>query len=263
MGTDIFKTNIHDSKYVMKVTLLGTNGWYDTPTGSTPCVIVQTNDYSILFDAGFGFSKADQYIDGDKPVYLFLSHFHYDHIIGLHTLAKCHFNRGLRVFGMHGIQVIMKGFFNPTLTIPLEEIGFPLTFEEFESTSPQDLPFEISALPLIHSGPCQGYRLEIEGRILTYCTDTGYCENAVTLAQGADLLLTECAVRPGAVVNPLWPHLNPSLAAQIAQEANVKQLVLIHFDASAPSQLRADAEEEARLIFSRTTAGLDGMTFEI
>jgi ribonuclease BN (tRNA processing enzyme) len=247
----------------MKVILLGTNGWYDTPTGSTPCVLVQTDDYSVLFDAGFGFAKADRYIDGDKPVYLFLSHFHYDHIIGLHTLAKCRFNHGLRIFGMRGIQGILNDFFNPILTIPLSGIGFPVTFEEFGGPSLKDLPFQISALPLIHSGPCQGYRLEIDGRILTYCTDTGYCENAVTLAQGADLLLTESTVRPGAIVNPQWPHLNPMLAAQIANEASVNRLVLIHFDASAQPQMRAEAEEEARQIFKRTTAGFDGMTFEI
>jgi ribonuclease BN (tRNA processing enzyme) len=247
----------------MRVTLLGTNGWYDSPSGSTPSVLAQTDDFDIIFDAGYGFAKADRYIRGDKPAFLFLSHFHYDHIIGLHTLAKSRFDHGLRVFGLPGIQSVLNDFFNPIHTIPLDRLGFSIAFEEINGGQPAQLPFTISALPLIHSGPCLGYRLEIGGGVLTYCTDTGYCQNAVTLSRGADLLIAEAALPPGSETNPQWPHLTPALSARIAHEAGAQQLVLVHFDASAPLEMRLEAEREARLTFPHTTAGIDGMTFEI
>jgi ribonuclease BN (tRNA processing enzyme) len=46
----------------MKVTFLGTNGWFDTPTGNTVSVLVQTQEYDLIFDAGNGIAKADRYI---------------------------------------------------------------------------------------------------------------------------------------------------------------------------------------------------------
>jgi ribonuclease BN (tRNA processing enzyme) len=247
----------------MRITLLGTNGWFDSPTGSTPCVLAQTDECDIVFDAGYGFAKLDRYISGTKPAFLFLSHFHYDHIIGLHTLAKNRFDHGLRIFGLPGIGGVMRDFFNPTLTIPLDRLSFSLSFDEMNGAGPSGLPFKITALPLIHSGPCLGYRLELDGKIFTYCTDTGYCENAVTLARGADLFIAESALPPGSESNPKWPHLTPALAAQIALEAGARRLVLVHFDASEPLETRREAARQAALVFPAAVAGQDGMTFEI
>ena len=246
----------------MKIRLLGTNGWYDNANGDTPCVLVQTGEFDILFDAGYGFAKAGQFMDAKKPSFLFLSHFHYDHLIGLHTLAKFRFERGLRVFGLAGIQKVMADFFNPTFTIPLSDMNFQVSFEELDGKA-EGLPFKISALPLVHSGPCQGYRLEIEGHTITYCTDTGYCANAVTLSRQADLLMSECSLAAGTDGIPQWPHLNPSLAARIASEAEVKRLVLVHFDAAGGIEQRKAAENEARRIFPATFAGQDGMVFDL
>ena len=75
----------------MNVTFLGTNGWYDTLTGNTCSVLVQSDDWNIIFDAGNGIAKADRYIDQGKPTILFLSHCHLDHLAGLHTLTKFRF----------------------------------------------------------------------------------------------------------------------------------------------------------------------------
>ena len=246
----------------MQIRLLGTNGWYDSLNGSTPCVLVQTDKYDIIFDAGYGFAKVDQFISGERPTFLFLSHFHYDHLIGLHTLAKNRFNHGLRILGLPGTAEILEHFFNPIFTIPLDKLGFRVTFEEIDHPL-APIPFQITALPLIHSGPCQGFRLEIEDRVVTYCTDTGYCQNAITLARSADLFMAECTLSPGSEANPHWPHLNPSQAADIARQAEARKLVLIHFDSSNGPQMRQQAEFEAQLIFPDTQAGQDGMVFEV
>ena len=88
----------------MKVIFLGTNGWYDTDTGNTICTLINSEKYHIILDAGNGIYKADRYIHDDLPVYLFLSHFHLDHIEGLHVLNKFRFSQGLRIFGQKGHQ---------------------------------------------------------------------------------------------------------------------------------------------------------------
>ena len=43
----------------MDIIFLGTNGWYDSPTGSTICTLISSEHYHILLDAGNGIYKAD------------------------------------------------------------------------------------------------------------------------------------------------------------------------------------------------------------
>jgi ribonuclease BN (tRNA processing enzyme) len=125
-------------------------------------------------------------------------------------------------------------------------------------------PFPVEALPLRHSSLTLGYRIAIDGRIIAYCPDTGYCENAVTLAREADLLITECSYKKNQSCES-WPHLNPETAARIACEARTKRLVLTHFDASVYQSLpeREEAEALAARIFPLATAGMDGLEFAV
>ena len=114
-----------------------------------------------------------------------------------------------------------------------------------------------------HSVPTIGFRISIENKIIAYCPDTGYCDNAVTLAKGAELLIAECAFRPGEE-SEHWPHLNPETAAKIALEAQAKQLALIHFDAYRypTMESRQKAQEAAQAIFPNTVAATDEQIIE-
>lgn len=87
----------------MKITFLGTNGWYDTDCGNTICTLIETKTAYILLDAGNGIYKADKYIKKNLPVYLLLSHFHIDHMEGLHILAKFRFT-SLEIIGQTGTK---------------------------------------------------------------------------------------------------------------------------------------------------------------
>jgi len=49
----------------MQVIFLGTNGWYDSPTGNTICTLINSDKYHIILDAGNGLYKADRYIKDD------------------------------------------------------------------------------------------------------------------------------------------------------------------------------------------------------
>jgi ribonuclease BN (tRNA processing enzyme) len=247
----------------MQVTLLGTNGWFDTATGNTPCVLVESKEWTVIFDAGYGFAKIDQYGVGSKPVYLILSHFHYDHLIGLHTLAKNDFKAGLTILGMPGVHEALNHFFDGHFTVPLEVLSFPVNIREFNAAR-DELPFRIQALPLIHSGPVLGFRLEADGCALAYLTDTGYCANAIELAKDADLALVECSL-PNGDSDQEWPHLTPLLAGKIAREAAVKEMALIHFDGwrYRTFEQRDEAAQIASQEFANTLAGRDGLVFTL
>lgn len=249
----------------MKVTFLGTNGWYDTDTGNTICTLIESEDYFIILDAGNGIYKLNQYMPdtGNKPVYLFLSHFHFDHITGLHILTKFRFSKGLHIYGQEGTKEILDRIINEPYTVPFSRLLFEVDVNEL-SEGHHNIPFPVESRFLLHSSKCMGYRFELDGKTITYCPDTGICDNAKILAQDADLLIAECALRIGEH-NHEWPHLNPEDAAQIAKEANAGKLALVHFDANRYNSmsLREGAQEKAREIFSNTVAAIDGMQIEL
>jgi ribonuclease BN (tRNA processing enzyme) len=244
----------------MKITFLGTNGWYDSPTGSTVCTLLETPGYHIIFDAGSGFAKVADRVNADrlKPAYLFLSHFHLDHIIGLHTLVQLEIPR-LTLCGPVGTRKVLETIVNAPFTVPLSALPFEITILELPDDQ-AGLPFQCIALPLLHESVTLGFRIEIDGKALSYCTDTGYCENGIRLSRRCDLLIAECAYRVGER-DPNWPHLNPEDAATMAASAEAKALVLTHFDAGRYKTIqdRQDAEREARKVFPHTTASVDGM----
>lgn len=247
----------------MKIVFLGTNGWYDTPTGNTVCALVKTKRWDIVLDAGNGLYKLDRYCDGTKPVFILLSHFHIDHIAGLHLLLKFRFKKGLTICGGAGARRVLNTFVNRPFTAPFAMLPYPVKVLELPAEAGK-LPFRLSTLPLEHADPVLGMRLELEGKALTYCTDTGYCPNALKLAKGADLLITECAHAPGES-NPAWPHFNPETAAKLAVEAGAKRLAITHYSADRyrTAAARAAGLKISRRIFPKAIAAKDGLELEI
>jgi len=249
----------------VKVIFLGTNGWYDTETGNTISILVKTEHFCLVLDAGNGFYKLGKYTgDNDVPVYIFLSHFHLDHVCGLHTIDMNKFHEGCTIIGGKGTAENLSVLMRQPFTKPLSEMGFGVNVEELDENGDDAFPFGIRILPLKHSSPCYGARITIDGKVISYIPDTGYCENTVELARGADLLIAECAYLPGES-DLSWPHLNPESCALIAKESGAKKLALIHFEAKRydTMQKREAAERTARDIFAESFASRDDMEIDV
>lgn len=246
-----------------EVIFLGTNGWYDTSTGNTVCILVKFDSCNVIFDAGNGFYKFDDYVDNSNETFLFLSHFHLDHIVGLHMLNKMKGLKKLKIFGPAGARGVLHTLLNSPFTIPATQLPFPVSIHELPEEEGLT-PFHACSRPLKHSSLTLGYRIEVNEKVITYCPDTGYCENAVILSRNADLLIAECAYKSGQE-NLKWPHLNPETAAKIATESGAKKLALVHFDASIYKTLeeRKEAERQAQKIFQNTVAAEDEMRIEV
>jgi len=245
----------------LKVTFLGTNGWYPTECGNTSCVLIESEKYYVVLDAGDGIYKLDGYVKTEKPIHLFLSHLHLDHIIGFHSIGKFRFKQELNIYGLKGTKDGLQIFRHP-YTAPFSDLPFPVEIHDLQEGS-HDSPFPFTCRLLLHADPCLGYRLELDDQAITYCTDTGICDSLSELAQNATLLITECSLKPGQNTCG-WPHLNPKDAASIAKQANAKKLLLTHFDANFYRTLkdRSDAEAAAKEIFKNTVHAYDGLEVE-
>ncbi len=254
----------------MKIIFLGTNGWYSSPTGDTPCILIDAKDEYLVLDAGNGIYKLDSYITTNKPISMFISHFHIDHTSGLHTLAKFDFKQGIDVYVGEGRAKDFKTLVSPPFTIGYKprpkNIGRLKTEIRLHELSEngQNIPFKASAIKQHHAYINHGYRIEIEGKTIAYTGDCGFTDQARKLAKNADLLISECSNKKTEKPD-LWGHFDPTQAGTLAKESNVKQLILTHFGAHLFSTLndRKLAEKEAKKIFPNTIAATDLFELEL
>lgn len=247
----------------MKIIFLGTNGWYSTELGNTSCILIDSEKYFVILDAGDGFYKLDRYLTSEKPIFLLLSHIHLDHIIGLHTISKFRLKQELEIFGYRGVKNYLESIIRHPYTTSFSELPLKVQIHELDEGI-GNLPFELNSRLLVHSDPCLGYRIKLENHIITYCMDTGMCDALFQLANHADLFITECAFKPEQAEWG-WPHLRPEEAAIIARDSMVKSLVLTHFDASiyCTRKDRKRVEKETKKIYSNVTLAYDGKELQI
>jgi len=105
------------------------------------------------------------------------------------------------------------------------------------------------------------------GRKFVYCTDTIYCDQAVTLAQDADVLVHEATfAHQDAELAYQRLHSTSTMAAQVALAAQVRLLIMTHFSpryAPGNAIVLNDLLQEARMIFANTKMAHDLMSYEI
>ena len=254
----------------MKILFLGTNGWYPSPTGDTPCILVDAKDQYVVLDAGNGLYKLDDFIAEEKPIALFISHFHIDHVSGLHALAKFDFKQGIDVYVGKGRAKDFETLVNPPFMVgykPKPEniatLKTEIRLHEF-SEQGENIPFPAAAIEQHHAYVDHGYRFELEGKVVAYTGDCGPTGAIKKLTQNVDLLICECSNKKTEMPDA-WGHFDPIQAATLAKESNVKQLILTHFGAHTYPSLedRKWAQEQAKKIFPETIAATDGMEFQL
>ena len=111
------------------------------------------------------------------------------------------------------------------------------------------------------TGPVQ------QGRKLTYCTDTTYCDASVRLAREADILIHEATfARADAELARQSMHSTTEDAARVASEARARQLVITHISpryAEGNPFTPQDLLAEARAVFPDTLLARDFLTLEV
>ncbi|MBW3023176.1 ribonuclease Z [Candidatus Woesearchaeota archaeon] len=102
----------------------------------------------------------------------------------------------------------------------------------------------------------------VPGKKISYITDTRICDNAVKLAENSDVLLSEATYLSEKEEKAEdYLHLTAQQAAQLASQANVKKLVLMHFSARYKST--KEIEEEAKTHFPNTICAHDFMKIKV
>ncbi|MFQ5637550.1 MAG: MBL fold metallo-hydrolase [bacterium] len=114
------------------------------------------------------------------------------------------------------------------------------------------------------------FKIEVNGKSVVYATDTeGYVgtdTRLVRFAQNSNLLIHDSQYTPGEYLDVNFPrqgfgHSTYEMAAHVAREAGVKNLVLFHHDPSHDDEKISEMEARAKALFPQTTAGAEGLEF--
>ncbi len=162
---------------------------------------------------------------------LILTHFHPDHVSGVPLLLMDMWLRGrtrlINIYGLHHTLDRMEKLMGMYSWENWPKF-FPVAFHRLpdsENTLLLDCTeFKITSSPVRHLIPTIGLRFDFKTnrKALAYSCDTEPCVEVVRLAEGADVLIHEAT---GASLG----HSSAGQAGQIAAQAEVRKLYLIHY----------------------------------
>lgn len=172
-------------------------------------------------------------IDYNNLTDIILTHFHPDHVLGVPILLNNMWllgrQRALRVYGLHHclnrVEDMMLMFSWDTWP-DFFPVAFHKVLERRNQLLMENNDFRITSWPVRHYIPTIGVRIENKrnGFVTAYSCDTAPSPAVVDLARGADLLIHEAAGNDG------LGHSSAEQAGEIAREAGVKRLLLVHYE---------------------------------
>jgi phosphoribosyl 1,2-cyclic phosphodiesterase len=253
----------------MRIRIWGSRGSIATPGvgtarygGNTSCIQVTLDDGTlIILDAGTGARGLGLTLVDDLPsrIDLLLTHLHVDHVEGLGAFEPIwRPQTDLHIWGpaspMVSLDERIATYFSPPLfPIHLSEVPARCTFHDAPDGGWMIGDAVLRSDPIQHPGATVGYRLEADGRVLTYLTDhepalgtdleTSRPEwiSGFALASGADMLIHDCQyTREEYETRFGFGHSSTDHVAAFARKTETDRAVLFHHD-----PMHTDAELEA------------------
>ncbi len=246
--------------------------------GNSSCVEIWCGDRRLILDAGTGIRPLGDTISGPERVDIFLSHCHYDHVIGLPFLGplfmpgfECHIWAGHLGAG-GGIKRALSDMLQPPLfPITFETFHAEIDFHDFVAGETVKFTDEISleTTPLNHPDGATGYRVEFDGRSVCYVTDTGHVpgepdSNILGLIEGADLFIYDSTytdaefARHGGFGHSTWQE-----GMRLADQAGVGTFAIFHHDPGHDDGFMDAVASEAEQARPGTLVARDGLLLEL
>jgi ribonuclease BN (tRNA processing enzyme) len=247
--------------------------------------LIAGREAKVLLDCGPGIATALGQVAAPAGLAaVVITHLHLDHCYDLLPLGKTLLSRGVRyprageppqlsadidpvplyVPAGAGRPLRQLAALFPVSTTPVLDRAFDLAFDlrEYKPGARFEAgDLTVSLHELRHSAPNCGIRIESPDGCLAYTGDTGVTPALTAFADGADLLLAEATLTE--TDHGPHGHLSAVDAAQAAQAAGVRSLVLTHFPSADPGWLGARRDEAARAFSGAIHLARPGAVFEI
>lgn len=266
-----------------KLTFWGVRGSNPTPDknkmiygGHTSCVSLQaTRDELLVFDMGTGLKNLGESLVADvnspKTIHIILSHYHWDHMIGLLSFAPL-FIEDFTIY-FYGKKDKMN--IKEVISYMMNPIFWPVSFEDFKAElnfhTIENDTLKISDSILINSKPhahpngALSFRVELDGKTCTYITDCEHPEShlnehLIELAQNSDILIHDAHFTHDDLINHKgWGHSSFEEAVDMAKRTKSKQLVLFHHNPIYNDEQLEKIESMAKKGFQNTISAKQGL----
>jgi len=273
----------------MRIKFWGVRGSTPTPEhrnarygGNTTCIEIRlANGTLIILDCGSGLrglGKSLQREYGVHPIqgYVFLTHFHWDHIQGIPFFAPL-YRRG-NTFLFHAVnrkeeelrRVIEGQMTTPFFPVDMSVLASARSFSDLSHEPTEIQGAVIRSAELNHPQGAVAYRIEADGAVFVLATDTEpgsplHDRGIRELAQGADVLIYDAQYTPEQLraEKKGWGHSSWLEGTRIAFESDVKRLILFHHDPDNDDRFVDGLVESARREFSRVEGASEGTVMEL
>ncbi|MBL1228976.1 MBL fold metallo-hydrolase [Enterococcus sp. BWB1-3] len=229
----------------MKITVLGCLGAYPYDGKGTSSYLLESEDFHLLLDAGSTtLINLERHVDPLELDAVILSHYHYDHIADLGVLQ--YYRQLYPVLTPLPILPIYGHTDDAAHFAELDMDGVSKGMPYFEAEELKVGPFIISFMKTIHPVPCYAMRFveEKTGKVFVYTGDSGYLEDFIEFAAGADIFLVDTYLFEGNERH--HAHFTSKESGELARAANVKKLILTHLPQHGSlEELKNQAEKAA------------------
>ncbi len=257
--------------------------------GNTTCLQIRDKDSNniAIIDAGTGIRELgkDLIKSGHKQeeIFIALTHFHWDHIQGFPFFEPA-FNKkqkiNLLALGWGERITCLKDIFATQMQkeffpVQLEKMGAKFNFmllketeRVFRTQTEKPKPVVVKTNKHKHPGGAYGYRIELGGKVMVFCTDIEHRNSidkkVVKFAEGADLLIHDAQFTDEELKKKRgWGHSSFSQAIEVAEMANVKMLALTHHDPDHDDAFLRKMEKQCQKRFKNCFLAREKMEIEL
>ncbi len=239
----------------MRVTFHGVRGSVPAPGpqtsrygGNTSCVEVRLSDGSTLaLDAGTGLRELGKTLAREgrqSPVHLFLSHTHWDHVMGLPFFAPLYDkNNHLLVYPLanEAQERFQRNIFDDIhFPVSVHDIPSKVEFARPDGDVWQVGSARVRRIQLNHPGGAQGFRIDDDdGSSMAYLTDNEMnaarpiitVDELARFSDGVNLLIHDAQYVPADMPHKRgFGHSLVEDVLKLGEYARPKDLVLFHHD---------------------------------
>ena len=260
----------------LTLTPLGTVAPYPKGNKNCPGYLIEYGNYRVLFDCGNGCTRLLKFPDDLNNLVIFISHLHPDHVGDLVSLLQT-----IMVYRRYGyvnskIHLYLPETLEEQKEYYEDEMGWMVSstvekdavdYEYIKKYAKKAdvemhlignkvdfMDFSIDNKSVVHSIKSYAFRFDSSEGSITYSGDTGMCNSIQNLAKDSDLFICESTFLKGQQ-RMQNHHLYAYEAAEIAKNANTKQLLLTHFWPETDKNLY---KEEASKIFNNVDVACEG-----